>query len=214
MIDDARKKWDVPDREDEPPPPPGDESDEPDRAPPQGDVISLRAPYDTARLFQRGLAIPLRHHRGAFFEWSGCAWPEVEEAMLRARLYAFLDQCQSRTKKGELIPVKPTAAMVGDVLDALRAAAQLDASIEPPAWLDGANGPPAHELVACANGLLHLPSRMLLPHTPSFFNHNALDFAYEPSAPEPPQWLAFPESAVARRPRGDRRRCRRSSAIA
>ena len=154
-------------------------------------VISLRAPYDTARLFQRGLATPLRHHRGGFFEWSGCAWPEADEAMLRARLYAFLDQCQSKTAKGALMPVKPTAQMVGGVLDALRAAAQLDASIAPPAWLDDTGGPPPHEIVACANGLLHLPTARLLPHTPSFFNHNALDFAYQPKAPEPSRWLKF-----------------------
>ena len=76
-------------------------------------VINPRAPYDTARLFQRGLAVPLRHHRGGFFEWSGCAWLEVDEAGLRARLYAFLDQCKSKTAEGELLPVKPNIQMVG-----------------------------------------------------------------------------------------------------
>ena len=154
-------------------------------------VINLRAPYDTARLFQRGLSIPLRYHRGGFFEWSGCAWLQVDEAGLRARLYAFLDQCQSKNAEGELRPVKPNAKMVADVLDALRAAAQLDAAIEPPAWLEGAYRPPAHTLVACANGLMHLPTAQLMPHTPAFFNHNALNFDYEPHAPEPRQWLDF-----------------------
>jgi putative DNA primase/helicase len=154
-------------------------------------VISTQAPYDTARAFQRGLAVPLRHHRGDFFEWNGCAWFEVEEASLRARLYAFLDQSRRKTAEGELRPVKPNAKMVADVLDALRAAAQLDASIEPPAWLEGEHLPPAHTLVACANALMHLPSKILVPHTPSFFNHNALNFDYEPFAPEPRQWLDF-----------------------
>jgi hypothetical protein len=69
----------------------------------------------------------------------------------------------------------------------LRAAAQLGASIEPPAWLDGAYRQPPHTLVACANALMHLPSKILVPHTPSFFNHNALNFDYEPFAPEPRQ---------------------------
>ena len=115
-------------------------------------VINLRAPYDTARLFQRGLAIPPFHHRGGFFEWSGCAWLEVDEAGLRARLYAFLDQCKYKTARGELKPVKPNAQMVAAVLDALRAAAHLDAAIEPPAWLDGEYRPrpSAQTLVACA----------------------------------------------------------------
>ena len=154
-------------------------------------VISTQAPYDTARAFQRGLAVPLRHHRGDFFEWNGCAWLEVDEAGLRARLYAFLDQCKRKTAEGKLLPVKPNIKMVGEVFDALRAAAQLGASIEPPAWLDGAYRQPPHTLVACANGLMHLPSKILVPHTPSFFNHNALNFDYEPYAPEPRQWLDF-----------------------
>jgi putative DNA primase/helicase len=161
-------------------------------AEPQGNsaVIDTRAPYDNARLFQARLTMPLRHHRGGFHEWNGSSWPEAGEDKLRARLYAFLDGCQSKTKGG-YCPVKPNASMVAGVLDALRAAAHLDATIEPPAWLDGADGPPAHEIVACANGLLHLPTLRMLPHTNSFFNHNALDYAYDPKAPAPKQWLAF-----------------------
>jgi putative DNA primase/helicase len=153
-------------------------------------VIDPRAPYDTARRFRARLASPLHHHRGVFYEWNGASWPEAGEDRLRARLYSFLDQCQSKTKGG-FCSVKPNAQMVGSVLDALRAAAHLESTIEPPAWLDGADGPPAHEVVACSNGLLHLPTLRLLPHTPSYFNHNALDYAYQPNAPEPRQWLAF-----------------------
>ena len=154
-------------------------------------VIDIRAPYDTARLFQGSLATPLRYHRGSFYEWDGCAWPEADEAALRARLYSFLDLCQSKTGTGRLCPVKPNALMVGSVLDALRAAAHLDAAISPPVWLDGVDRPAADTIVACANGLLHLPTSLLLPHTPSFFTHNALNFAYDPGAPEPSQWLDF-----------------------
>ena len=154
-------------------------------------IINTRAPYDTARLFQSGLEAPLNYHRGAFYEWDGSAWPQASEDMLRARLYAFLDQCQTKTAKGGLCPVRPNALMVGGLLDALRAAAHLDEKIEPPAWLDGTSGPSAHEVVACANGLLHLPTSTLTPHTPSFFTYNALDYAYERNAPAPRQWLAF-----------------------
>ena len=109
---------------------------------------------------------------------------------MRAELYAFLDGCQMKVKD-DLRPVKPNAAMVAGVLDALRAAAHLDATIEPPAWLDGVVGSPAHEIVACSNGLLHLPTLKLRPHTRSFFNLNALDYAYERDAPPPRQFLAF-----------------------
>jgi putative DNA primase/helicase len=154
-------------------------------------LINVRAPYDTARLFAPAEPNSLHYHRGGFYEWDGCAWPAADEAMLRSRLYEFLDQCKTKNARGEVIPVKPTAPMVGNVLDALRAATSLDASIAAPAWLDGGDDPPAHEIVACANGLLHLPTLQVLPHTPSFFSHNALTFGFDPRAPEPQQWLAF-----------------------
>ncbi len=81
--------------------------------------------------------------------------------------------------------------MVTDVLDGLRAASHLDSSIAAPAWLEQVPDLPAEEIVACANGLLHLPTLTLLPHTPSFFTYNALDFAFERATPEPRQWLTF-----------------------
>ena len=155
-----------------------------------GAIIDPRAPYDNARLFQGRQATPVLYHRGSFYGWTGSFWQEVDEAKLRARLYAFLDKCQIEAKGGAC-PVKPNASMVAGLLDALRAAAYLDATIAPQAWLDGADGPPAHEIVACANGLLHLPTLRVLPHTSSFFNLTALDYAYERDAPPPQQWLAF-----------------------
>ena len=81
--------------------------------------------------------------------------------------------------------------MVTNVLDGLRAASHLDGSTAAPAWLDHVPDLPAQEIVACLNGLLHLPTGMRLQHTPEFFTYNALDFAFEPEAPEPQQWLKF-----------------------
>jgi putative DNA primase/helicase len=59
--------------------------------------------------------------------------------------------------------------------------------------LQTANSVPAEEIVACANGLLHLPNLRLLPHSPNFYTHNALDFAFDPVAPQPKHWLGFLE---------------------
>jgi len=159
-------------------------------------VIDAAAPYTTAKLFLNRVFTEdekrtLHHHRGAFYRWNGSAYPDVVEAELRSRLYAFLDQCFTRGPEGDLRPVKPGAAMVTNVLDALRAASHLEGSIAAPAWLEQVPDLPADEIVACSNGLLHLPMRMLLPHTPAFFTYNALDFAFERAAPEPRQWLAF-----------------------
>jgi putative DNA primase/helicase len=81
--------------------------------------------------------------------------------------------------------------MVGNVLDALAAAAQLDNMVSAPAWLDGDREVPAEAIISCGNGLLHLPTRTLLPHTPTFFTHNAVHYAFDPGEPEPRQWLQF-----------------------
>jgi putative DNA primase/helicase len=88
---------------------------------------------------------------------------------------------------------------------ALTSLVVIDGSAEQPCWLDG--GPvkqwapldghvPAHELLACRNGLLHLPGwadgkPSLLPPTPRLFTPTALPYDFDPDAPEPVEWLAF-----------------------
>jgi len=160
-------------------------------------IIDPKAPYDVARLFidQRFSQdrIPTLHfYRGEFFSWDGRAYLAMAADSLRAELYAFLDGCQRHTRADGMAAVSPSASLVTNVFDALKAAANLEEKIEAPAWLNSPNNDfPLAELIACANGLLHLPSLTLLPHTPIFFARNALNFAYEPSTPQPVQWLHF-----------------------
>lgn len=154
--------------------------------------IDTAAPYTTAKLFAEpdfssSSSPTLHHHRGAFYHWTGTAYAELADAELRARLYQFLDGCTAAADK----PVKPNAAMVGNVLDGLRGAAHLAGTTEPPAWLDHVPDLAAFDIIPCANGLLHLPSLTLRPSTPRFFALNALDFDFCAAAPEPAQWLQF-----------------------
>ena len=73
-----------------------------------------------------------------------------------------------------------------------------------PGWF-GAGRPDGdlRELVACQNGLLHVPTRCLLPHSPRFWSANVLDFRYEPQARAPrfEQFLQeiFPDDDDAQR---------------
>ena len=50
--------------------------------------------------------------------------------------------------------------------------------------------PSASEFLACANGLLHLPSGKLHPATPDYFCLTASEVEYDPAA-KAPQWSAF-----------------------
>jgi putative DNA primase/helicase len=164
-------------------------------------TISLAAPYDTAKLFLRvlftheGRSI-LHRHRGGFYLWNGAAYPEADEDDVRARVYEFLNQCVARvlnrqTNEWETALVKPNQRSVNDLIDALRSAALLSHDIAAPSWLEQVADCDPNDIIACANGLLHLPTLTLIPHTPIFFSHNALDYPYEPNAPVPSQWLAF-----------------------
>jgi putative DNA primase/helicase len=133
----------------------------------------------------------LRHFRGLFYAWEGACWPEAEERALQAALYRWLESADYVTAKGDLVPFEPTRNKVGNALAALQAIVHLDAALEPPAWLGEGHEVSAAEIVAMSNGLLHLPTRTLLAHTPAFFSHYALPFPYDPKSKTPRRWLQF-----------------------
>ena len=68
--------------------------------------------------------------------------------------------------------VNPTSAKVVNVLAALQGEVDVPSGrCSPPCWLrDG--GPEAREILACRNGLLHLPTDDWLLSTSSFFTRN------------------------------------------
>ena len=133
----------------------------------------------------------LRHQSGELYRWTGTHYTRVDSDSIRSELYSFLDGADHVTGSSLSVPFNPTSRRVTEVFDALKAASNLDSSISPPSWVGGRKGPPPLEIVACQNGLLHVPSRTLLSHTPEFFNLSALPFSYDPSAAEPTEWLAF-----------------------
>ena len=112
---------------------------------------------------------------------------------MRAALYGFLDCAMTVNDRKEQVAFNPTKNKVANVLEATGAEAQLPRRILPPAWLAGApqNAPLPEDLIVCRNGMLHLPSRRMLPHSPLFFNLNSLPFDYDPKASTPQQWLNF-----------------------
>ena len=134
-------------------------------------------------------------HRGDFHGWDGRCWPEGELRQVRAALYRWLEDAvyEVESKEGPVRrPFEPNRRKIADVLEALQAITHRPQTLNPPAWLDDtAADYPAPELVAMENGLLHLPTRTLLPHTPAYYNEHALAFGYDPDAPAPKRWLEF-----------------------
>lgn len=132
----------------------------------------------------------LRHWRGGWQGWQGTHWVELEDAAVRSWAYRRLEDA-AYLDDGDLKPWRPNRRRIGDLLDALAAAIHLPETIDPPAWLDGVHPVPAAEVVACGNGLLHVPTRKLLGPDCRFFTRVAVPFGYDPSAPQPARWLAF-----------------------
>ena len=133
----------------------------------------------------------LHRHRGAFWSWTGSYYRLIGDDTIKAGIWAFLEKAMRPAPEGPPKPFKPNRARVSDVLDALGAVCNLDAFISPPAWLTQHDAPPAAELLACGNGLLHLPTGKLYPRSPDYFNLGATDVAFDQDATEPTQWLAF-----------------------
>ena len=161
-----------------------------DLVPPPTDPMAVARLLIAERYTGDNGALLLRHHRGLFYAWDGRCWPEAEERQLRAATYHRLEHASYESKDGPK-PFEPNRNKTANVLEATEAIGHLDETVTPPAWLEGEHRYPATEVVAVANGLLHLPSRELLPHTPAFFSQHALPFDYDPDAPVPVRWLRF-----------------------
>lgn len=153
-------------------------------------MVNARA-FVAERYTQEGIRT-LHFHQDSFWAWDGTAYQEIEVARIRAELYEWLDDGFYLDDGGNPVPFNPNRGKVDNVVDALKAVTHLPASVQAPAWLgDEAPPYPAGEIIACRNGLLHVQTRTLLPHTPRFFNTFALPFDYDPEAPEPVEWLGF-----------------------
>jgi putative DNA primase/helicase len=163
-------------------------------------ILDPRTPWDSALAFietkySAGEIRTLLHHGGVFYGWTGTHYPTIDSGAIRSEVYYFLDSADCITKDGDELPFAPNTRRVTDVVDALKGATNLS-SCHPPMWLSGASDLPPVEFIACQNGLLHVPTRKLLPHTPDFFTLYALPYAYDPNAPQPRDWLSFLESIL------------------
>lgn len=178
--------------------PPADDDEEPAGEPPAGARVLAPPgePLSNARRFvedhfTRDDIRTIHHQQDAWWVWDGTCYRETETATLRSMLYGWLEGAYWFDDEGRPRPWQPNRGHVENILDAVRAVAHLPKDVQAPAWL-GEPGPhPAHELISCRNGLLHVPTRTLLPHDPRLFATWALPFDYDPNAPAPAQWLTF-----------------------
>lgn len=160
-------------------------------------MIFTSTPMKTAELFHATLpeAGRILHWRGEFYSWDGTRYVIRDKVYIEQRLYHFMAACMTikENNKGdrEIVAFNPKTSSVNDVAHALRAVCYADIP-EPQCWIEQEPGdPPAGEIIAFSNGFLHWPTRTLLPATDRLFVTSALEFAYDPSAGAPTEWLRF-----------------------
>lgn len=179
-----------------------------------------KAPDDPHRLAEAVLAgfsgerYTLAYWRGQFHAWTGTKYETIPHDDFDSRLnrdihhqLAIEHKADAATQpqddgddKGEnkgppKYMTKVTVALVKNVAAAVKSMCPNPGQADAPRWFRS-EGPKPAELVAARNGLVHLPTYAangrvgLLPHTPNYFNFNALDFDVDPDA-RPVAWLTF-----------------------
>jgi putative DNA primase/helicase len=171
-------------------------------------------PHRLARIFHEAYEHPDRSrlvfYRGEWMEWVEGSYRVVEDAAIKAAVrtairteYERINQRQIRAwakDGGEGSPptiLQVKEQLVTNVRGTVEAAAIVTRDNTAPCWLGGRRGPDPAELVACPNGIVHLPALVenrpdhLIRPTPAYFTPNALAFPFDIKAPAPLAWLAF-----------------------
>jgi putative DNA primase/helicase len=186
-----------------------------DDAEPTGQPVeSDNDPHRLARVVRQAYASDgggrLVYWSQQFHQFTGGAYQTIPDPEMRALVNAAVKREADRLNLAALAtwaPRKagdrPPAAMhvsgrlIGDVLQALAGYTLAAGVAAPPAWLGGAGPFPSDELLACRNGLVHLPTLTAgladyhLPPTPRFFTFTALDYDFSLEATPPTLWLDF-----------------------
>lgn len=159
-------------------------------------TLSKDDPLRSARAFVALRRPSLVHHNGDWFAYDRGAYVELESDTIKSELYDFLDRAVMVVGSDkQVVPFRPNRRKVADVVEALNGEThKARDSFAPPCWLSG-EGPSPSEILPCRNGLLHLPSRKLLPATERFFTRNVLNFDFDATAPTPARWLSFMREA-------------------
>ena len=164
-----------------------------------GEVILTNNVMDHARSFldnrystEEGRE--LVHYAQDFYKYTGTHYDVMEEATVRAELYAFLDMCKKAGRGGALVPFNPTPASVSGALDGVKALVHLEnrPNTKPPIWLDTyrLQKPKAIKLISLINGLFDMEDSTLYPHSLGLFTQNSLPFSYDTNA-QCPNWENF-----------------------
>lgn len=126
---------------------------------------------------------------GSWYVHIGQKYCEREEDSLRVASWNFLAKARKFDSRRNVVPFQPKPQQVSSVLDALKAVTYVE-GVSSPSWLDHMEYRDARDVVSLENGLLHIPTRTLMPHSSRFFTVNSLPYAWNPDS-SASQWQQF-----------------------
>lgn len=136
--------------------------------------------------------------RGSWLTWNGTHWEQVSDADMRARLWDFTanahyEKVDGRNDNVTVVRWSPTRSKIANLGEATEYVANILDTLDAPGWLtDAATRPDPRDLIPMANGLLHVPTRKVLPPTPTMLNLSSLPYVYDgATAGSPTALLGF-----------------------
>lgn len=163
-------------------------------------IIDLKTPMKTAEEYVRRHCMfaeegTLARWQGCWWNWEGGVWEEWSEEQVRSsQIYPFLGSAVHHSGKTSPEPVNPTPAIVNQMMDTLKSVVHLGDKRQMPGWIGKGVCPvgDVKEFAAMGNGLLYLPLRRLVPHSPQFWSLNRLEYEFDEEA-KCPRWEQFME---------------------
>lgn len=152
------------------------------------DYMDIARKFIDAR-FQTEDGCSLIYAAGSWYEHNRTVYVDLEKEVIPCALRKYLETALKHNKDGAIESFKPNSHQIFNIVEALKAICFAPSTL-PPMWLNGYNGPSPEDLVSLENGLLHIPTRRLIPHTVGFFTLNTLPYAWEETG-EPKDWLKF-----------------------
>ncbi|WP_052956735.1 phage/plasmid primase, P4 family [Mycolicibacter heraklionensis] len=123
---------------------------------------------------------PIAYWRGDWFRWDRRCWYPTSEDQIRQQLYRQLEHANYEKIAANGIRIEiawnPDKAKLTNVIDALKAETLWPDDVEEGTWRDGRTC----RVLPFINGLLRIDDRVLMPHTPDYFNTECIDCDYEP----------------------------------
>lgn len=129
-------------------------------------IKKLKAP-DDSQLAARWIAYN-RNSRWGVGEWrkyKDGIWPLVDKDVIKQEIKSVIDKAKPEG-------VKSTAGLLASVMELAR----VDIAVSADMWDSNP------DYLPCKNGVLHIPSKSLLPHTPDIYATSQLPFDYDPDA--------------------------------